>query len=142
MPKLILSAAAAAALIVGIAFAGPSGPDTTAASKPIAPTNGGAIFAHYCTPCHGTDGKGHGPVVDEQKAVPVDLTALSRKNHGKFPETHVVNVLQFGVQIPPHTSVEMPVWGPIFGKINRSDPRDRITRVKSLTRYLESIQAN
>jgi hypothetical protein len=43
-------------------------------------------------------------------------------------------------QILSHTSVEMPVWGPIFGKINQKDPRDRVVRIQALTAYLEGIQ--
>jgi hypothetical protein len=98
------------------------------------------MFARYCSPCHGPDGRGQGRVVIEQKVPPIDLTALARKNHGKFPEVHVVNVLQNGTRILSHTSVEMPVWGPILGKINKNDPKDGLTRVIALTHYLETIQ--
>jgi mono/diheme cytochrome c family protein len=122
-------------LLSAIACSGQATPESS-----LAPTDGRQMFSHYCTPCHGTDGKGHGRVVTEHKAPPVDLTILSKNNRGAFPADHVVHVLQHGAQIPPHTSVEMPVWGPILGKINLKDPKDRMIRVRSLTQYLESIQ--
>ena len=134
MPKYALIASTAV-LFGCLAFAGQTTPDAS-----LAPTDGRQMFNHYCTPCHGTDGKGRGPVVTEHKAPPVDLTILTKNNHGTFPANHVVHVLQYGAQIPPHTSVEMPVWGPILGKINLNDPRDRMVRVRSLTQYLETIQ--
>jgi hypothetical protein len=69
------------------------------------------------------------------------LTLLSKFNHGKFPDTHIVTVLQNGADVPSHGSVEMPVWGPILGKMNVSNPQDRLLRVSNLSRYLETIQA-
>jgi len=141
MVRHLFYAAVAAVLTGGIVFAGQSAGTVASTDKQIPATNGTELFGHYCTPCHGVDGRGHGPVVVEQKAPPVDLTVLSRKNHGTFPEAHVVHVLQYGAQILPHTSVEMPVWGPVLGKINQSDPRDKLVRIKSLTNYLESIQS-
>jgi len=33
------------------------------------------------------------------------------------------------------------VWGPILGKMNVSNPQDRLLRISNLSRYLETIQA-
>jgi hypothetical protein len=68
------------------------------------------------------------------------LTLLTKLNHGKFPDTHIVSVLEIGADAPSHGSAEMPVWGPILGKMNVSNPQDRLLRVSNLSRYLESIQ--
>ena len=46
-----------------------------------------------------TNGKGLGPVATAMKHKPTDLTLLTLKNHGKYPDTHVVSVLQFGTEI-------------------------------------------
>jgi len=104
------------------------------------PTDGRQMFAAYCTSCHGTDGKGYGEVTVSRGVPPIDLTVLSRKNHGTFPQAHVVHVLKYGAAVPSHTSVEMPVWGPILGKINLKDPREGQLRIRSLSSYLEAIQ--
>lgn len=141
MFKNLQITAAAATLAVGVLYTGQPNALAATVDYKIPPANGKEMFAHYCTPCHGADGKGRGPVVIEQKVPPVDLTVLSQKNHGKFPEKHVNHVLQYGADIPSHTSVEMPVWGPILGKINQKDPKDRMLRVSSLSQYLETIQA-
>jgi hypothetical protein len=34
----------------------------------------------------------------------------------------------------------MPVWGPILGKMNQSNPQDKLLRVSNLSRYLETLQ--
>ena len=70
----------------------------------------------------------------------MDLTVLTRNNHGKFPDAHIVNVLQNGVDVPSHGSLEMPVWGPILGKMNQTNPQDRLLRISNLSRYLETMQ--
>jgi mono/diheme cytochrome c family protein len=103
-------------------------------------TNGKQMFASYCAPCHGVDGRGHGPTASALRAQPTDLTVLSKNNHGKFPDSHVVTVLQFGSEIPSHGSQEMPVWGPILTNMNRYNPQDKQLRISNLSRYLETIQ--
>lgn len=136
----LLVCATTAILVAGIGYAVQSNALVAAPVNNIPPTDGKATFAHYCTPCHGADGKGHGPVVKKYGTPPVDLTILSKNNHGEFPEAYVIHVLTNGVDIPAHTSVEMPVWGPILGKINQSDPKDKELRISALSHYLETIQ--
>jgi mono/diheme cytochrome c family protein len=104
-------------------------------------TNGKQMYTNYCAPCHGTDARGRGPVASALKSPPADLTLLTKLNHGKFPDTHIVAVLEIGADTPAHGSAEMPVWGPILGKMNVSNPQDRLLRISNLSRYLESIQA-
>lgn len=41
---------------------------------------------------------------------PPDLTTLSKRYGGKFPEAYVSRVLRNGVVIPAHGPPEMPVW--------------------------------
>ena len=69
-----------------------------------------------------------------------DLTVLSKNNHGKYPDTHLVAVLQNGAEIQAHGTVEMPVWGPILGRMNQNNPQDRLLRISNLSRYVESLQ--
>ena len=99
------------------------------------------MFANYCAPCHGVDARGDGPAAAALKVRPTDLTGMCRKNHGSFPDTHIVSVLQFGAEAPARGSAEMPVWGPILGKMNQANTQDKLLRISNLSRYLESIQA-
>ncbi len=99
------------------------------------PTSGKQMFTNYCAPCHGVDGRGHGPAADALKIQPTDLTGMCKKNHGRFPDTHIVTVLQFGAEVPAHGSAEMPVWGPILGKMNLTNTQDKLLRISNLSRY-------
>jgi mono/diheme cytochrome c family protein len=106
-----------------------------------AANNGKQMYAGYCAPCHGMDGRGHGPAATALKTPPTDLTLLRKENQGKFPDTHIVAVLEFGVSTPAHGSAEMPVWGPILGKMNVANSQEKQLRMSNISRYLESIQA-
>jgi mono/diheme cytochrome c family protein len=103
------------------------------------PTDGRQMFASYCAPCHGIDGRGSGPLAPALRIKPGDLTLLSRGHHGRFPEAQVVTVLQFGAQTP-HSAMEMPAWGPILAKMNQSNHQARLLRISNLSRYLDTIQ--
>jgi mono/diheme cytochrome c family protein len=104
------------------------------------PTDGKQMYASYCAPCHGADARGNGPVATALKTPPTDLTLLSRMNHGKFPSTHVLGVLQSGADIPSHGTPDMPVWGPILARMNQSQSHESLLRMSNLSRYLESMQ--
>jgi mono/diheme cytochrome c family protein len=140
MLKRLLVTAIAAALAVGMGYADQSKAKVTIPVSRTPATSGKQMYANYCAPCHGVDGRGSGPVASALKAPPTDLTVLSKNNRGKFPDTHIVTVLQSGSEIPSHGSADMPVWGPILGKMNQTNPQDRLLRVSNLSRYLETIQ--
>jgi mono/diheme cytochrome c family protein len=67
-------------------------------SAASAELSGGEIFKSYCSTCHGSDAKGKGPMAAVLKVPPPDLTTLSRRNNGKFPEDHIASVLKNGVE--------------------------------------------
>jgi mono/diheme cytochrome c family protein len=140
MLKHLLVTATIAVLATGMSYADQSHAKVTIPVNRTSPTSGKQMYASYCAQCHGTDGKGQGPVAPALKATPTDLTVLSKANHGKFPDSHIVSVLQNGVDLPTHGTAEMPVWGPILGKMNQTNPQDRLLRLSNLSRYLESIQ--
>lgn len=117
---------------------------TTKIVIPVGKTSswdGKQMYTAYCAPCHGVDGRGHGPAASALKVAPADLSNLAKMNHGKFPDTHLLAVLQFGVEMPAHGSVQMPVWGPILASFNRTSPVDGQLRASNLVRYLQTLQA-
>lgn len=142
MLKRLLLTLVAASVAVTMSYAA-----NQSTSKVIIPvdrtpaTSGKQMFTSYCAPCHGVDGRGHGPAASALKTPPTDLTGLANKNHGKFPDTHIVAVLQFGSDVPSHGSADMPVWGPILGKMSQTNPQDKGLRISNLSHYLETIQA-
>jgi len=139
MLKRILVIATAAVIAVSVGFADQAQKLVIPVNK-TAPNDGKQMYTNYCAPCHGENGKGSGPAASALKSRPTNLTLLSKNNNGKFPDAHVVTVLQFGVNEPAHGSANMPVWGPILGNMNRSNSQDKQLRISNLARYLESIQ--
>jgi mono/diheme cytochrome c family protein len=107
----------------------------------IRPVDGASIFRNYCAACHGLDGRGKGPVSKVLKREVPDLTRLSQRNHGAFPALHVRYTIMFGADdvLPVHGSKEMPIWGPIFHKIELDQDLGYV-RLENVTKYLESIQ--
>ncbi len=141
MLKYLLVTAMATTLALGVSYADQSKTKVTIPVNKTAPSNGKQMYTGYCAPCHGMDGRGQGPAAKALRTQPTDLTDLSNKNHGKFPDAHVVSVLQFGADVPAHGSAGMPVWGPILGKMSKTNLQDKQLRISNLSRYLESMQA-
>jgi cytochrome c len=132
------------ALLAGIGYANQS-----ASSKVVIPvsrtsaTNGKQMYVNYCAPCHGVDGRGQGPVAAALKKQPANLALLSKNNGGKFPSTHIMSVLEFGAANSSHGTAEMPVWGPMLGKMDTTiaEPNVRVLRISNLSQYVQSLQA-
>jgi mono/diheme cytochrome c family protein len=129
----------AAAILVVLGYAQSNTNGTIAVNKTTA-TSGMQMYINYCASCHGVDGRGNGPAAAALRIPPTDLTVLSKNNHGVFPETHIVTVLQYGAEFPSHGSAEMPVWGPIFGKMDTVNPQVKQLRISNLIRYLKTLQ--
>jgi mono/diheme cytochrome c family protein len=108
---------------------------------PIRPVDGATIFRNNCAPCHGTEGRGDGPVSKTLKRSVPDLTRLSQRNGGAFPAIHVRTTVMFGSDglLPAHGSKTMPIWGPIFHEIEFDQDLGNV-RLDQITKYLESIQ--
>jgi mono/diheme cytochrome c family protein len=105
------------------------------------PVNGKLMYTSYCAPCHGVDGRGSGPVASALKQQPTDLTVLAKNNGGKFPSSHIATVLEYGSELPVHGTAQMPVWGPMLGKMDQRHPDQRLLRISNLSEYLRSMQA-
>lgn len=99
------------------------------------------MYMAYCASCHGPDGRGNGPAAAALKTQPTDLTLLTVKNGGKFPELHVAEVIKGDKLTPAHGNKAMPVWGPVFLSMSPHDTAQEQMRLSNLTKYIESIQA-
>jgi mono/diheme cytochrome c family protein len=75
---------------------------------------GKAEFQSSCASCHGTDGKGKGPVSEQLKIPPPDLTVLAKKNNGVFPTNAVYETIDGRKTVSAHGTREMPIWGERF----------------------------
>jgi hypothetical protein len=80
---------------------------------------GPALFSAYSAACHGSKGKGDGPVAAVLKAKVPDLTLLAAKNSGQFPAVRLRKVIAGDEVVASHGSREMPIWGTIFHQSKR-----------------------
>ncbi len=64
-----------------------------------------------CAACHGTDGKGMGPVGALFGKPPADLTILAKNNNGVFPFSSVYEVIDGRKAVIAHGTRDMPIWG-------------------------------
>lgn len=139
----IVLALAGSAAAIGTAAA-PAGQQSTK-DKPfslLSPSLYGVDNFHdYCSPCHGRDGTGHGPVAAALKVPPSDLTMLAKKNKGVFPRARVRDYITNGGSddIAAHGTSAMPVWGPTFRALDTSD-RSVAIRISNVVEYLAGIQ--
>ncbi|HEX6315692.1 MAG TPA: c-type cytochrome [Gemmatimonadaceae bacterium] len=97
------------------------------------------MFREYCAPCHGVTGRGDGPAAPALKAVPADLTRLSARNGGKFPDARVRRYIEGLDEISAHGSRDMPIWGRALRGLPGGESGMRL-RIEALTRHLESLQ--
>jgi mono/diheme cytochrome c family protein len=108
-------------------------------------------YMSNCAACHGADAKGAGPVAAVLSIKPSDLTKISKKFNGKFPEEHIYKVIDGREMINPHGDTDMPVWGHRYmsmayekaGEVPHELDAQALAfgRITSLVGYLESIQA-
>jgi mono/diheme cytochrome c family protein len=139
---VMILAAAIAAGAVRIATA--AEPATSSRGEPV--LTGEADYLVHCASCHGADGRGDGPVAELLKQRPTDLTLLSEKNGGRFPEKRAFEVIDGAAVVRAHGTREMPVWGDRFrvqaaNAFNRPQTEREIrARIERLIGYLKSLQ--
>ncbi|HTW82039.1 MAG TPA: cytochrome c [Terracidiphilus sp.] len=140
MLKSLSIIAVAGALAISAGYADQTNAKVVIALQKTAPANGRQMYTNYCAPCHGTDGRGSGPVAPALKQKPTDLTALAKINGGKYPSSHIATVLEYGTELSAHGTAQMPVWGPVLGRMDQQHPDQRLLRISNLSQYLRSIQ--
>src|SRR5262245_55664592 len=67
-------------------------------------------YQSKCAVCHGMDAKGDGSLAGQVKTAPTDLTQLSKRNGGLFPEAEVNKTIDGRREVEAHGPRDMPVW--------------------------------
>ena len=107
-----------------------TGPDDT----------GSRLFRTHCAVCHGSTGRGDGPMAMQLRRVPPDLTQFTRRNGGVFPSEQVYRIID-GRDVMSHGDREMPVWGDAFRMVFEAPGAEVIkARIDAIVRYLAGIQ--
>jgi mono/diheme cytochrome c family protein len=119
---------------------GAAGAQTRIDKGPIKPTpaaNAQKMFDTYCAVCHGKDGTGNGPAAKALAKAPADLTRISARNNGTFPDVRVRRYIEGLDEVAAHGTRDMPMWGELFRSLNRDTAQIRIA---ALSEYLKSLQ--
>ena len=105
--------------------------------KPTLASDAGQMFSTYCAVCHGKEGKGDGPAAKALAKTPADLTKLTARNNGAFPEIRVRRYIEGLDEVAAHGTRDMPMWGDLFRSLNRDTAE---IRVEALAQYLKGMQ--
>ena len=128
-------------LVVAFAILGADQPTIKKVSPtPTSPASGKEMFTNYCAACHGPDGRGGGPAAAALKVPPPDLTTLTARNDGKFPELRVYSAIHGDADMPAHGSKDMPMWGTVFQSMSRDNGASVQMRVANLTAFIKGMQ--
>jgi mono/diheme cytochrome c family protein len=102
--------------------------------------SGAALFRTYCASCHGTSGRGDGPVAAHLRKAPPDLTTYTERNGGVFPSERLRQIID-GTGVGAHGDREMPVWGDAFRTGSGGlTPEGAKARIDAIVRHLGAIQ--
>jgi len=135
---LVWIALAAAALPVGAEPAA-----DRPAGQPLLAELGAEIFLEHCAACHGALGHGDGPAASSLKTAPADLTLISVRRGGAFPDAEVAAFIDGRFELDAHGTREMPVWGRRLAEpIAAGTEGDEVARgrIQILVEYLKTIQ--
>ena len=111
---------------------------------------GEAIFRLYCSPCHGVDARGGGPVAADLKTEPPSLRDITKRRNNVFDAREITAFID-GRDMPrAHGTPEMPIWGNLFRYVaevsdalasdQEAIERRAQERISLIVKYLESIQ--
>ena len=105
--------------------------------------SGSHLFHQYCASCHGEKANGNGPVAQYMTIKPADLTTITERRQGSFPEEQILRIITGEENPPGHGTRIMPVWGErlqddVVGTVSK--PAVARGRVAFLVDYLKKIQ--
>lgn len=140
----VVAAAVLAAFLLAPAAATPASAQEPAAQPQVEMrqrVTGGEVFRTYCATCHGTSGRGDGPLAGAMRRRPADLTEIARRNGGEYPSEVVFRTIDGKTPVRGHGGPDMPVWGDAFARAR--DGGDATTvkeRIDSLVDFIRSLQ--
>ena len=108
-------------------------------------SSGRTVFVSACASCHGTSGRGDGPLASALEPKPADLTKIAERRDGLWPMVEVMSTINgYYRQTLPHN--QMPIFEDLpEGELVPVDTGDGkiiptpVTLI-ALTNYLETIQ--
>ena len=145
--KLMLMAGIAVALTLFLVSSAAHAEDDTVGSDE---------YRVSCLSCHGTGGRGNGPLAQYLTVKPTDLTTLAKNNGGQYPNLkaghypflRVYQVIDGRADVALHGDRAMPVWGNRYlseqagGMSSVGGDYEKVIRgrILELVYYIQSIQ--
>jgi hypothetical protein len=102
--------------------------------------DGKGLYNEFCGVCHGVDLKGNGPASSALKTPASDLTQISKKNGGHFPDTKIMAILKGQDGVTAHGNTDMPTWGKTFNNVSGNMTIAQ-GRMHALVIFLQESQA-
>lgn len=120
---------------------------TSAQAADFITYSGEQLFQRFCSGCHGAQAHGDGKVAKSLGVIVPDLTLLSVRNRGEFPQERIIKIVDGRITIGKHNKEDrtMPVWGEELLRSEQGDPEaERATAdlIHKIVDYLERIQVN
>jgi mono/diheme cytochrome c family protein len=110
-----------------------------AGAEEIADYTGAQLFQRFCASCHGKAGEGDGPVASSLKTMVPDLTRISKRRGGQYPQDLVRRIIDGTDVRSPHGSRDMPVWGQEFWQAQGADAKARQQTIQMIDRLVEYV---
>ena len=102
--------------------------------------DGKKLFRTHCASCHGVTARGDGPLAELLLVAPADLTQISTRNKGVFPQDKVYRMIEGRERVKGHGSSDMPIWGNAFKKSPTTSDEEVRQKITALTHYVRSLQ--
>jgi len=109
--------------------------------------SGGQLYQRFCSGCHGVQAHGDGKVSKSLGVIVPDLTLLTARYKGDFPQERIAKIIDGRIMIGKHNKEDrtMPLWGEELLRSEQGDPEaERATAdlIHKIVDYLESIQVS
>jgi mono/diheme cytochrome c family protein len=117
-------------------------PVSPAPAPGVSGVAGSYAYRTYCASCHGTDGRGEGPLAESLRFHPPDLRLIAKKNGGEYPAEKVHRIVDGRKPLPGHGGPDMPVWGDAFRnpETGYDDAKVR-EKIRSVVDFVRTLQA-
>jgi mono/diheme cytochrome c family protein len=128
--------------ISGLLFAASLAAGADTPGTGVAGIAGAYAYRTYCATCHGTNGKGEGPLAESLRFNPPDLSLISKRNGGDFPAEKIHRIVDGRKPLPGHGGPDMPIWGDAFRNAETGYDDAKVKeKIRSIVDYLLTLQA-
>ena len=108
----------------------------------VAAVSGAYAYRTYCASCHGVDGKGEGPLAENLRFHPPDLSLIAKRHGGEFPTEKVIRIVDGRNPLKGHGGPDMPIWGDAFRNAETGyDDAAARAKIRGVVDYLKTLQA-